>query len=379
MDVAPGMLADHLAEALHEAWHRGWQPADLRSLLRKSDEATHDLLALGVHEELNGWPRSAAPAVWQRQMAEIDDDPIRQLHAHGFADATTWLMGHPSQAAEARRAALRCAAFLIATLVTLPTIPVLEPVPCAWQERPAGRRAASSLTIDPAMLAKVRALLAKAESTTFEAEAMALTAKAQSLIAKHSIDAALLAAGADRHGDDERPKGRRLAVDDPYAQEKAILLSAITEANRCRAVWSKHAGFSTVFGFATDLDAVELLYTSLLVQASMAMQAAGSQKDRFGRSTTRSFRQSFLVGYANRIGQRLAEATDRTVDETEISTGRSLLPVLAARDEQVDATTDEAFPELTHSASRVSNYSGFVAGQVAADQARIGPDVAVTR
>lgn len=56
----------------------------------------------------------------------------------------------------------------------------------------------------------------------------------------------------------------------------------------------------------SDLDAVELLFTSLLVQATTAMLAAGSRQDAHGRSRTRSFRQSFLAAYAQRIGERLA-------------------------------------------------------------------------
>ena len=58
-------------------------------------------------------------------------------------------------------------------------------------------------------------------------------------------------------------------------------------------------------GFAGDVEAVELLFTSLLVQATAAMMRAGSRTGRNGRSRTRSFRQSFLHAYAVRIGQRL--------------------------------------------------------------------------
>ena len=61
-----------------------------------------------------------------------------------------------------------------------------------------------------------------------------------------------------------------------------------------------------MIGFSADLDAVELLFTSLLVQASAALQRAGGKRDAAGRSRTRSFRQSFLVAYAVRIGERLS-------------------------------------------------------------------------
>jgi len=52
---------------------------------------------------------------------------------------------------------------------------------------------------------------------------------------------------------------------------KTSLLQAVATANRCRIIWSKDVGLTTVVGFEGDLDAVELLFTSLLVQASAAM------------------------------------------------------------------------------------------------------------
>lgn len=69
---------------------------------------------------------------------------------------------------------------------------------------------------------------------------------------------------------------------------------------------------STVVGFLADLDAIELLFTSLLVQASAAMLRAGAKRDAHGRSRTGAFRQSFLIAYATHIGERLSQATEHT-------------------------------------------------------------------
>jgi hypothetical protein len=44
-----------------------------------------------------------------------------------------------------------------------------------------------------------------------------------------------------------------------YAQAKAILLQTVTEANRCRSVWSEDLGFSTIFGAPDDLGVGERL------------------------------------------------------------------------------------------------------------------------
>ena len=75
-------------------------------------------------------------------------------------------------------------------------------------------------------------------------------------------------------------------------------------------------------GFPADLEAVELLYTSLLVQATSAMLRAGGKQDGSGRSRTRAFRESFLLAYAIRIGERLSEAADHAEQEAVAEHGR---------------------------------------------------------
>lgn len=246
----------------------------------------------------------------------------------------------------------------LAVLATLPPLPPLR-TSSPGRARPGH---------DPRMLEKVRALLAKAESTTYPEEAEALSAKAQELMARHSIDDAVVAAG---EGGQDPPGGLRLPVDDPYAKAKSVLLSVVAAANRCRAVWSEGLGFSTVIGFDGDLQAVEVLYTSLLVQATSAMVAAGRHVDRSGRSRTRSFRQAFLLAYATRIGHRLRAAEAAVQAAAAEAYGAALLPVLADREAAVDAARDAAFPGAVHRSVSVSNAAGWAAGSAAADLASL--------
>lgn len=254
---------------------------------------------------------------------------------------------------------------VLGLLLSLPALPRLGAGP---SRRPQNTR----------VLEKVRALLAKAESTTFPEEAEALSAKAQELMARHAIDSAMVAAGARSTGVDGGPTGARVPVDDPYAGAKSILLSEVAAANRCRAVWSKGLGFSTVLGFDSDLEFVDVLYTSLLVQATSAMVAAGSQVDRSGRSRTRSFRQAFLLAYASRIGHRLreAEAASRAAAAEEY--GEALLPVLADRSAAVRAAEAAAFPHLVSRSMSISNAAGWAAGTAAADLASLSGRTAVS-
>ena len=171
--------------------------------------------------------------------------------------------------------------------------------------------------------------------------------------------------------------GWRIGVDDPYAAPKSLLLDRIAGANRCRSVWSKDFGFSTVFGAPSDLQMVELLFTSLLVQGAEAMLGAGRSVDPSGRCRTRSFRQSFLVAYAGRIGERLAAASAKVVAEGSERHGEALLPVLAGRAEAVVDAVRATFPDLVERGLKVTSASGWAAGRTAADLAsrRVGEEL----
>src|SRR5262245_564666 len=129
-----------------------------------------------------------------------------------------------------------------------------------------------------AMLEKIRKLLAKAEDPgCTPAEAAALNDKAAELIAKYGVDSALLYARDPRVD----PVGDRvIPLLAPYARDKSELLAGVAAVLRCHSVQRQKptaAGreFSMhLFGFASDLERVELLYTSLLVQAAFGLAAA---------------------------------------------------------------------------------------------------------
>jgi DNA-binding transcriptional MocR family regulator len=136
-------------------------------------------------------------------------------------------------------------------------------------------------------------------------------------------------------------------VDSPYESAKAILLDVVATANQCRAVWHKDLGLSTVFGFPCDLDAVELIFASLQVQAATAMVHADDDRGT-DASRTRSFRQSFLASYAERTGEGLDEAAGAARRQAALGRGGpSISPVLAARRRVVDEALSRMFPELT--------------------------------
>lgn len=188
---------------------------------------------------------------------------------------------------------------------------------------------------------------------------------------RHAIDRAMIESDG---GAGATPSARRLGIDDPYASVKSYLLHQVAAASNCQAVFTKDLGFSTVFGFASELDAVELLFTSLLVQATAGMVAAGVDQASGARWRRRSFRQSFLVGFAVRIGERLRDAAASATEEAAADHGGRLLPVLLSRAEAAEQERDRAFPGLTHHRLGANDPAGWTAGRVAANRASLGTD-----
>jgi hypothetical protein len=218
---------------------------------------------------------------------------------------------------------------------------------------------------------RIRSLLAKAESTDFPEEAEALTAKAQELMAAHAIDAALLEASHSGSGEGTAGAAgvaeRRLHLEAPYLDAKMHLVSAVARANGVRSAWFSALGIAVLVGLPTDLDAVELLVTSLLVQAGRAVAAAGRGGDPHARS--RGFRRAFLLAYAVRVGERL-EASRRTATaEAAAARGADLAPVLRNREVAVAHAFDALFPRLQRKRTTSVDRSGWLTGRAAADSA----------
>ncbi|MEU8701758.1 DUF2786 domain-containing protein [Streptomyces sp. NPDC048680] len=343
-------------EFVRRAWERGWLPADVvRVVRRELDEHRAGLAAGLITSEVRRYER--LPPRWQPQLDELPSAPPAN-RPDRFTYACE-LLG------------------LYRLLLRLPSIEPVGPPPGAPRD---------GLNLPPAhdeprMLTRIRALLAKAEATGFPEEAEALTTKAQELMARHTIDEALLAA---RTHSSRAPGACRIGVDAPYETAKAILLDAVACANRCRAVWNSDLGFTTVVGFEPDLEAVELLHTSLLVQGTVAMTRAEAGQRAGGRKRTKAFRQSFLMAYAQRLGRRLADGTARATAEADAESGAAgpstaadpgLLPVLAARDMAVTDTAERMFPQTTTTRVRgATDPDGWTHGTAAADRARMGAD-----
>ncbi|MGW1071488.1 DUF2786 domain-containing protein [Streptomyces sp. NPDC002537] len=340
--------------ALRRAWEYGWQPADVARLARRDLTAAELRFTVdAVAAEARRYAPDTLGARWAAQLGD--------LGARVWWEADdAFLDGFAGRERLSRFETVACALGALRLVAGLPRIGAAGPLPGA------GRRPADAPAVEPRMLARIRALLAKAESTQFAEEAEALSAKAQQLMARYSMDEALLAAHTD--GPVDGPAACRIGVEGPYESAKALLLDAVAEANHCRSVWSGDHDFSTVVGFESDLELVELMYTSLLVQATTAMRRAGDAHHARGRSRrTRDFRESFLIAYAARIRDRLTTAADEVVAPQ----AAEVLPVLAARDVAVGDTTSRLFPTTTSHRLKGRNAEGWARGEEAADAANL--------
>lgn len=324
------VVADLVVRVTHHVTAAGWPPADLAELVRRHLGTRHlDMLCAALHEE-------------GRQNGRRDHAWVEAANAVG-AERPLVL-----DSSDALASALGLAA-------------VMTHAPLLTDAVAVGSRTGEG-TEHP-RLRQVRALLAKAESTDSEHEAEALYAKAQELITRHALGQLL--AGEQASTDARSPSVRRVWLDAPYVAAKAGLVAAVASANRCRTAFAQRHDFIVVVGATSDLDAVELLSTSLLVQADLAMARHGSRSAADGASRTRSFRQSFLASYATRIGERLREASDAS------ACAGGHLPVLRSQEERVAKAFDRLVPHTIGRAPSVSNGEGWRAGRVAADLAHL--------
>ncbi|BBZ62522.1 DUF2786 domain-containing protein [Mycolicibacterium monacense] len=351
LDVAADLAVQ---AAIRAAWERGWSPTDLHEVARRRVEAPavcylDEAIAL---ESLRYSVATLHPR-WRAELADISTGP-----APSAPQMWRWAASRSVD----HRTALTVVLQVLHLLGTIPRIDALLPLPGSRNQLTDGVG-----EVDEKILARVRALLAKAESTEYPDEAEALSAKAQALMIRHSLQGAV----AD-HDDGRAPvvSSRRIWIDNPYVAAKVALVQTVAQANRCRTVWIKDLGCVVAVGSETDLNLVELLTTSLLVQATRAMLTGGRQNGVRGQSNTKSFRFSFLVAYASRIGERLT-ATNSSVTEELQRDNRRLLPVLVAQNRAAEAEFARLFPGVVATPLAAYDSVGLGAGRSAADMATL--------
>jgi hypothetical protein len=228
------------------------------------------------------------------------------------------------------------------------------------------------------LLDRVRKLLAKAEDegcTPDEAEA--LTRKAAELMARYGIDRALL--GAARPETD-RPADRMVDLPRPWSAVKGHLLAGLAVALRCQCVLVNRATgrVAHVFGYASDLERADILFTSLLVQMARALSAQDVPAASGGEA--KAWRRSWMLGYCSAVVARVRAAEEAAVAAASSPAGaagngagggRSAALVLADRSLVVRRRVETAYPHIRRTKVTYTG-RGYADGYRAGQQADIG-------
>ena len=229
------------------------------------------------------------------------------------------------------------------------------------------------------LLGRVRKLLAKAEAEgVTPAEAEALTAKATELMAKYGIDRALLAASRP---ETDQPGDRVVVVHKPWAKVQAHLLSGLASAMRCKSVLlTSRQGLTTVhlFGYASDLERTDLLYTSVLVQMWHALAATPVPARVSGVA---AWRRSWLLGFCAAVISRVSDAEWRAATSAaapEDGKQSQTALVLADRELVIRENAARAYPNTRRTRLTYSG-SGYGDGYREGQRADIGSTKLRTR
>ena len=228
------------------------------------------------------------------------------------------------------------------------------------------------MTTENAALTKIRKLLAKAEAQgVTPAEAQAFTAKAAELMARYGIDRALLAATSP---ETDRPADRIITVTNPWAAVCANLLCGIGAAMRCQCICltGRSPGAKVhIFGYASDIERAEVLYTSVLLQMQHGLVRVQVPE---WASSPRAWRRSWLLGYATAVTARVRSAEKQAAsraDTEQAAPGTSTALVLASRERVIAVRTRAVYPVTRRSRVTYSG-SGYRDGYRKGTQADLG-------
>lgn len=229
----------------------------------------------------------------------------------------------------------------------------------------------------------IQKLLSRAEATEFESERDSCLAKVAELMARHSIEEALV---RSRMAEPSAvsPTERLMVVPSPYAARKVSLFGAVGEHAGCTVIdlGNDDTGVRRVgaVGFPADLDRMEVLVTSLLVQLTRSMLSAPGRPNKSAGATA-AWRRSFVTGFIWRVAERLrdankTEATDaqsRAAEGVPCQSEPSVALALVERQDAVDEEVSRRYPYLrTRRMDGGSSRDGHHAGRAAGDRAGLG-------
>lgn len=231
----------------------------------------------------------------------------------------------------------------------------------------------SQPTDQGAKLRRIQMLLAKAsDPATTPEESETYMEKATELMAKYGVEQAMLDAAKPK-GEREAVTQKRVVIPGPYSLDKRVMLDKIAtplNVHTIRLQGVKPSPGATVVimvGYPSDLEQVESLFASLTLQVIRdAMRAEVPYWDN-----TAAFRRTFISGFAEVVGRRLAQMYQKVQHEEEQSGAPGTALVLADRHDAVEEAYKAAFPKVRNIRRSLSG-SGSHAGREAGRRADLG-------
>lgn len=238
---------------------------------------------------------------------------------------------------------------------------------------------------DLSKLERIRGLLDKAESSEFPAEAEALTNKAIEMMERYRIDEAMIADSAPLQDRGKIIEVRINAGSGPYVNARAELANQVAKNHSVKMLQATGYSGKTIYliGYETDVELTEMLYTSLLVQATRAVADPEVKATKADYEHGTAFTRSFLLAFADRIGARMRESNSEAASAVTAAAPigeRSVALVLADRTKDVEDDVLRRYGKLraARRSTGTSSANGHTAGTAAANRADISTNRRVT-
>lgn len=203
---------------------------------------------------------------------------------------------------------------------------------------------------------RVRKMLALAENEgATEAERERALFLATELITRHQIDRSMLSnTGKNR----EEVTFQEWTYEGTYSGEKSTLLGWLAQALGMKSVhWSSRGVTyrSHIYGFPSDLEMLDMLYTSLLLQQTSGMHKAKVPPYLYGGEVA-TWRRDWLRSFSSVVHHRVKAAHAKaasTYDTEHTGSGKpGAAMVLAGRTDLVTAAYEQAYPKLAKKKAR---------------------------
>lgn len=254
------------------------------------------------------------------------------------------------------------------------------------------------------LMERVALLLNQAENAATEGEREAFWGKAQTLATNYQIDVAEAQAKLRDKTKRQVPEQRKITIaagrgdgrrrGENNAAEKVFLFTDIAKINDVQCNIAHNSTYVIAFGFGSDIDLVEALYASLVLQMVRSCEevmASGEYKKEtrevFSRTEYRYvtkpmdgrvFRTSFYESFRRVVVNRLHQARQETLQQRNTAEGKASGPsvdlVLVDKTRQVsDFYRRNSGARGTYKGGRRNSYSsnGWTAGAASGMTARL--------